>query len=152
EEVWYVDLAEWELDGDPGLIGAGILADRRFPDYVRRHALLLALELAEARSQVQAAQVVKRLHSIRAYPVIAALERLYSTGDSEVKIAVVGALGKLRFKRSFGVVTRALRDDDPRLRRAAREAVHRLYFPHAFDRLRGIFEARDLPDAVEARQ
>src|SRR5690606_13749105 len=28
EEVWYVDLAEWELDGDPALIAAGILADK----------------------------------------------------------------------------------------------------------------------------
>ena len=25
EEVWYVDLAEWELDGDAALVGVGFL-------------------------------------------------------------------------------------------------------------------------------
>ncbi|PRP92426.1 hypothetical protein ENSA5_49340 [Enhygromyxa salina] len=153
EEVWYVDLAEWELEGDPALIAAGVMADRRFPDYVRRHALLLVLELGKTgrdkpRSQVE---IVRRLKGIRAYPVIAALERMYATGDAAVRREVAHALGALRFKRSFSTLSKALRSDDPEVRAKASDAISNLYFPHAFDRLRRVFEARDLPDADDAR-
>ncbi|WP_157596501.1 HEAT repeat domain-containing protein [Plesiocystis pacifica] len=159
EEVWYVDLAEWELDGDAGLIAAGVMADRRFPDYVRRHALLLVLELgrhAHARSrgqdsELEGLEVITRLQEIRAYPVIAALERMYQRGGAEERSAVARALGALRFKRSFSTLSRALRSDHEEVRRQAAKALTNLYFPHAFDRLRRIFEARDLPDAASAR-
>lgn len=155
EEVWYVDLAEWELEGDPGQIAAGVMADRRFPDYVRRHALLLVLELGERPSEGEEAvprvEVVRRLQGIRAYPVIAALERLYATGDAPVRREVAHALGALRFKRSFSTLAQALRSDDPEVRKQAAESIQSLYFPHAFDRLRRIFEARDLPDPDSAR-
>ncbi|KIG18226.1 hypothetical protein DB30_01730 [Enhygromyxa salina] len=153
EEVWYVDLAEWELEGDPALIAAGVMADRRFPDYVRRHALLLVLELGEqARTgKTSRAEIVTRLKGIRAYPVIAALERMYDTGDVAVRREVAEALGVLRFKRSFSTLAKALRSDDAEVRRRAAEAISNLYFPHAFDRLRRVFEARDLPDVVDAR-
>jgi tetratricopeptide (TPR) repeat protein len=153
EEVWYVDLAEWELDGDPGLIAAGIMADRRFPDYVRRHALLLVLELGGSREQPgkSRAEIVARLQGIRAYPVIAALERMYATSDATVRWRVAEALGMLRFKRSFSTLSLALRSDSPEVRKKAAEAIEKLYFPHGFDRLRRIFEARDLPDPDSAR-
>jgi len=154
EEVWYVDLAEWELEGDPALIAAGVMADRRFPDYVRRQSLLLVLELGKRaaderqRSQVD---VVRRLQGIRAYPVIAALERMYETGSVAVRREVAEALGALRFKRSFSTLAKALRSDDAEVRKRAADAISNLYFPHAFDRLRRVFEARDLPDAQDAR-
>lgn len=165
EEVWYVDLAEFELEGDPALIAAGVMADRRFPDYVRRHALLLVLELGAGgfdlpgrpprspaadrpRSRVD---IVRRLKGIRAYPVIAALERMYATGDVDVRREVAEALGALRFKRSFSTLTKALRSDELEVRKKAAEAISNLYFAHAFDRLRRIFEARDLPDPENAR-
>ncbi len=152
EEVWYVDLAEWELDGDPGLIAAGVMADRRFPDYVRRHALLLVLELGGSRDRPRPREeVVARLQGIRAYPVIAALERMYATGDVNVRWRVAEALGALRFKRSFSTLSMALRSDSPEVRRKAAEAIEKLYFPHAFDRLRRVFEARDLPEPDSAR-
>jgi tetratricopeptide (TPR) repeat protein len=153
EEVWYVDLAEWELDGDPGLIAAGVMADRRFPDYVRRHALLLVLELGGSREQPgkSRAEIVTRLQGIRAYPVIAALERMYATSDAAVRWRVAEALGMLRFKRSFSTLSLALRSDSPEVRKKAAEAIEKLYFPHGFDRLRRIFEARDLPDPDSAR-
>ncbi len=151
EEVWYVDLAEWEIAGDPSAIAAGVLADRRFSDYVRRNALLLVLDLAES-PDMDASAIVRRLQSIRAYPVIAALEALFERGDARLRQEVVQALGKVRFKRSFAVVMRALRSSEGEVRRAARGAIEHLYFPHAFDRLRAIFEARDLPEASEARK
>ncbi len=160
EEVWYVDLAEWELDGNPALIAAGIMADRRFPDYVRRHALLLVLEVQrpgraapEPSRTGDAARtdIVQRLKLIRAYPVIAALERMYASGDPKVQREVAEALGALRFKRSFTTLALALRADDPLVRTKAADAIKNLYFPHAFDPLRRIFEARDIPDPESAR-
>jgi HEAT repeat protein len=60
-------------------------------------------------------------------------------------------MGKLRFKRSFALVGRALRDDDADVREAASAATGQLVFPHAFEPLRRIFAARDLPDATRAR-
>jgi tetratricopeptide (TPR) repeat protein len=152
EEVWYVDLAEWELEGDPGLIAAGVMADRRFPDYVRRHALLLVLELGGSdKPRPPADKIVTRLQGIRAYPVIAALERMYATGNTTVRRSVAEALGVLRFKRSFSTLTVALRNEEPEVHRKAAEAIEKLHFPHAFDRLRRVFEARDLPDPDSAR-
>jgi hypothetical protein len=151
EEVWYVDLAEWELDGNPALVAAGVMADRRFPDFVRRHALLLVLELERRGNQVAAIDIVRRLESIRAYPVIAALEGLFGARDPAIRRAVAESMGKLRFKRSFTLVGRALRDDDADVREAASAATGQLVFPHAFEPLRRIFAARDLPDATRAR-
>lgn len=152
EEVWYVDLAEWELEGDPGLIAAGVMADRRFPDFVRRHALLLVLELGGSRDRPRPREeIVRRLKSIRAYPVIAALERMYATGDVAVRREVAEALGVLRFKRSFSTLSIALRNEEPEVHRRAAESIEKLVFPHAFDRLRRVFEARDLPDPDSAR-
>lgn len=151
EEVWYVDLAEWELDGDPALIAAGILADKRFPDFVRRHALLLVLELARRGDRMSELDVVRRLESIRAYPVISALEKLFRNPDAAVRQAVATSMGSLRFKRSFTLIGQALRDPDPGVREAAAASTTRLVFPHAFEPLRRIFGARDLPDAEAAR-
>jgi len=151
EEVWYVDLAEWELDGDAGLIAAGVMADRRFPDFVRRHALLLVLELEHSGEAIDLVDVVRRLEAIRAYPVIAALERLFERPLTKIREAVASAMGSLRFKRSFTLVGRALRDDAATVREAAEAATARLIFPHAFEPLRRIFEARDLPDPDAAR-
>jgi len=151
EEVWYVDLAEWELGGDPALVAAGVMADRRFPDYVRRHALLLVLEIERRGATLPQLEIVRRLEQIRAYPVIAALEALHRRGDPPLREAVAAAMGSLRFKRSFSLVSQALRDPVPGVRTAAANSVRRLIFPHAFEPLRRIFEARDLPDPESAR-
>ena len=151
EEVWYVDLAEWELAGDPALVAAGVMADRRFPDYVRRQALLLVREIERRGEHLPQLDIVRRLGEIRAYPVIAALEALHRRGDAPLREAVAGAMGSLRFKRSFSLVAQALHDPAPAVRTAAANSVRKLIFPHAFEPLRRIFEARDLPDPEAAR-
>lgn len=151
EEVWYVDLAEWEVGGEPALCAAGVMADRRFPDYVRRHALLLVLEVERRGAELPVRDVVRRLEAVRAYPVIDALEHLYAQGGREIREAVAGAMGSLRFKRSFTLLSQALRDDAPSVRQAAATSISHLVFPHAFEPLRRIFESRDLPDAEPLR-
>lgn len=158
EEVWYVDLAEWELAGDPTMTAAGVMADRRFPDYVRRHALLLVLDLEQPGARVSPGSMIERLSKIRAYPVIAALEHQHTLGQEKaregaasIREAVAKAMGELRFKRSFTLLFRALRDPVQAVRLAAASSVAKLVFPHAFEPLRRIYEARDLPDPTEAR-
>jgi HEAT repeat protein len=117
---------------------------------VRRHALLLVLELERRSTEVDPVDVVRRLEAIRAYPVIAALEQLYQLPVPKIREAVAAAMGSLRFKRSFALVGRALRDEVAAVREAAANATSRLIFPHAFEPLRRIFEARDLPDPERA--
>lgn len=148
EEVWYVDLAEWEIDGDPALVAASIMADRRFPDFVRRHALLLVLDRERRGEAMSDVEVVRKLESIRAYPVIAALEKLFHRGASDggLRQAVATAMGSLRFKRSFALLGDAVQDEDQKVRQAAAGALSQLVFPHAFEPLRRLYEARDLRD------
>ena len=123
------------LGYQPGiaLVAAGVMADRRFPDYVRRHALLLVLEIERRGATMEQLDVVRRLAEIKAYPVIAALEALHRKGDAPLREAVAAAMGNLRFKRSFGLVAQALRDPMPEVRKAAASSVRRLIFPHAFE-------------------
>lgn len=152
EEVWYVDLAEWEIDGDPALVAASIMADRRFPDFVRRHALLLVLDRERKGEAMADVEVVRKLEAIRAYPVIAALEKLYRRADPELRAAVAHSMGSLRFKRSFSLLGQAVQDEDPGVREAAAEALSLLVFPHAFEPLRRLYEARDLRDPARVRE
>lgn len=152
EEVWYVDLAEWELRGDPALVAAGVMSDRRFPDFVRRHALLLVLEMLRQDRSASMLEIVRRLREIRAYPVIDALEKIYDRAEATVQSEVCRVMGTLHFKRSFNLLTRAVSNGAPTVRKAACEAISELSFSHALDRLRRLFEARDLPDLKMVRQ
>jgi tetratricopeptide (TPR) repeat protein len=151
EEVWYVDLAEWEIDGDPMLVAGGILADRRFPDYVRRHALLLVLDLVRQVDKMSLVETIRRLEAIRAYPVLDVLEHLFRRGDATIQREVCSVLGSFRFKRTFTLIWSALASDEPSVRLEAAKSVSRLYFSHAFDRLRKIYERRDWPEPELAR-
>ncbi len=151
EETWFVDPAEWELGGDAQMSAAGIIVDRRYPDYVRRHALLATLDLTRFKDELGIKRLIKRLQMIRAYPILAVLERLYETGDEGAKVEVARAVGAFRFKRSFALLGKMLRSDSSPLRSAAEGAMSGLFFPHAQDRLREIFEARDLPSPETTR-
>ena len=51
----------------------------------------------------------------------------------------------------FTLLFEALRDDRPMVRDAAANSISSLVFPHAFEPLRRIFEARDLPDPERAK-
>ena len=151
EETWFVDPAEWEIAGDARMSAAGIIADRRYPDYVRRHALLTTLDLARFKDELGAKRLIQRLHMIRAYPILGVLERLYESGAEDTKVEVARAVGAFRFKRSFTLLAKMLRSDSAELRSSAEGAMSGLFFPHAQDRLREIFEARDLPSPETTR-
>jgi hypothetical protein len=146
---WFVDLVEWEHDGDPEKVATAIVGDLRYPDGIRRRAVNLILELAAARAAGQVAAdnlatVAQTLGELQSYAALAPLERLYLHADARVRRAAVRALRHLYFKRSFGLLGRGLTDRDAAVREAAVEALRGLHFPHAFHPLLRIY--RDHPD------
>jgi hypothetical protein len=50
-DIWFVDLLEWEMDGDPFAVAASIVGDLRYPNGIRRRALVVLLTLADAQAR-----------------------------------------------------------------------------------------------------
>ncbi|HTM19464.1 MAG TPA: HEAT repeat domain-containing protein, partial [Kofleriaceae bacterium] len=148
-DIWFVDLLEWELGGDPHRVAASIIGDLRYPNGIRRRALVVVLTLADAASRNEEAQpetlarVADLLGELQSYAALAPLERLYHHDDARVRRAAVRALRFLYFKRAFVIVRRALTDADAGVREAAIEALGGLHFPHAFNPLARIYREAD---------
>ncbi|WP_428261396.1 HEAT repeat domain-containing protein [Haliangium sp.] len=150
-EIWFVDLLEWELAGDPRRVAASIVGNLRYPNGIRRRALVVILTMAAAAARgaehdpETLAKVSGLLGELQSYAALSPLERLYGHDDPRVRRAAVEALRFLYFKRSFGILRRALREPDPGVRQAAIRAIGGLHFPHAFNPLASIY--RDSVDA-----
>ncbi|HEY8144936.1 MAG TPA: HEAT repeat domain-containing protein [Kofleriaceae bacterium] len=148
-DIWFVDLIEWELAGDPLKVAASIIGDLRYPDGIRRRALVVVLTLADAASRKEEARpdtlarVAELLGELQSYAALSPLERLYEHEDGRVRRAAVRALRFLFFKRSFVLIRRGLADPDPIVRDAAIEALRGLHFPHAFNPLARIYREAD---------
>ena len=148
-DIWFVDLIEWELAGDPLKVAASIIGDLRYPDGIRRRALVVVLTLADAGSRKEEARpetlsrVAELLGELQSYAALSPLERLYEHEDGRVRRAAVRALRFLFFKRSFVLIRRGLADPDPIVRDAAIEALRGLHFPHAFNPLARIYREAD---------
>jgi tetratricopeptide (TPR) repeat protein len=152
-EVWHVDVVEWEQRGSAAEACAEVLLDKRWPDLIRRKAMLArltALPLDERPGDTGSAMVDARLRlaeqlaQLQLYAVLSPLEKLFARDERRVKIAVLQSLQTLFFKRSFVTVRAALRDADPAVVEQACKAVETLYFPHAVDPLSRIL--RESPD------
>lgn len=149
-DIWFVDLVEWEMDGDAEQVAAAILGDLRYPDGFRRRALNVVLTFADARQRkaerepATLARVAEALGELQSYAALRPLEQLYDHEDARVRRAAVRALRYLHFKRSFGLIARGLADADQAVREAASEALRSLHFPHAFHPLARIY--REHPD------
>ena len=143
-DIWFVDLLEWELGGDPQRVAASIVGDLRYPNGIRRRALVVVLTMADAAlrgaetAPATLARVAGLLGELQSYAALTPLERLYQHDDARVRQAAVEALRFLYFKRSFGIIRRALADHDSGVREAAVVALGGLHFPHAFNPLAGI--------------
>ncbi len=144
-DIWFVDLLEWELSGDPHQVAASIIGDLRYPDGIRRRALVVVLTLADAAlrgeetSADTLARVAELLGELQSYAALRPLERLFDHDDPAVRRAAIRALRFLFFKRSFTLIGRSLEDKDPGVREAAIEALRGLHFPHAFNPLARIY-------------
>jgi hypothetical protein len=149
-EIWYLDLVEWELDGDYREVCASIIGDLRYADIIRRRALNVLFTHLDARPKEGAeldphtlAQVAQDMGQLQAYAALQPLERLSVHPHAEVRRGVMRALRHLFFKRTFTMIQRGLRDDVREVRQAALEALKALHFPHAFDPLTRIFREHD---------
>jgi hypothetical protein len=154
-EIWFEDLVEWEMDGDPAEVAGAIVADLARPDTVRRAALavLLANGQTAPAAQPNAAPLVavaEHLGATMCYAALRPLERLYTHPGASVRRAAVAALGKLFFKRSFRTLSVALADPDSAVREAATAALTGMHFPHAFQPLARIFDDVDDPRVKRA--
>jgi tetratricopeptide (TPR) repeat protein len=144
-DIWFVDLLEWELGGDPHGVASSIIGDLRYPDGIRRRALVVVLTLADAalRGEKAApdtlARVAELMGELQSYAALRPLERLYEHAEPLVRRAAVRALRFLFFKRSFSLIGMALADNDAGVRDAAIEALRGLHFPHAFNPLARIY-------------
>ncbi len=150
-DIWFVDLLEWEMDGDPFAVAASIVGDLRYPNGIRRRALVVLLTLADAQArQAEAepetqADVAKLLGELQSYAALSPLEKMFTSGDGTIRTAAVKALRFLYFKRSFVIVRKALSDPDVKVREASVEAIGGLHFPHAFNPLARIYRENTDP-------
>jgi hypothetical protein len=153
-DVWHVDLIEWEQQGSAAEACADVLLDRRWPDLIRRKAMLARLTAFAVESRPEdgsgpatAARVrlADQLAQLQLYAVLSPLEKLFTRTERQVKVAVLSAMQQLFFKRSFVTVRAGLRDGDPAVVEQAAKAVGSLYFQHAFDPLSRI--VREHPQA-----
>lgn len=150
-DIWFVDLLEWEMDGDPFAVAASIVGDLRYPNGIRRRALVVLLTLAEAQARQAEGEtetlvhVAELLGELQSYAALSPLEKLFASADPAIRRAAVRALRFLYFKRSFVIVRKALADADPQVREAALVAIGGLHFPHAFNPLARIYRESNDP-------
>lgn len=153
-DVWHVDLIEWEQQGSAAEACADVLLDRRWPDLIRRKAMLARLTAfavegrpEDASGPVTAARVrlADQLAQLQLYAVLSPLEKLFQRPERAVRVAVLAAMQQLFFKRSFVTVRAGLRDSDPAVVEQASKAVESLYFQHAFDPLSRIVRESPQP-------
>lgn len=144
-DIWFVDLLEWEMDGDPFAVAASIVGDLKYPNGIRRRALVVLLTLADAQQRNAAGEtatlehVAELLGELQSYAALSPLEKLFASQDPTIRRAAVRALRFLYFKRSFVIVRKALSDPDAQVREAALTAIAGLHFPHAFNPLARIY-------------
>jgi hypothetical protein len=153
-DVWHVDVIEWEQQGSAAEACADVLLDKRWPDLIRRKALLgrLTAFAVEQRPDDGAQAVVtarvrlaEQLAQLQLYAVLSPLEKLFERPEKAVKMAVLAAMQTLFFKRSFVTVRAGLRSPDPQIVDQAAKAVESLYFQHAFDPLARIVREHNQP-------
>ncbi|HEY5935275.1 MAG TPA: HEAT repeat domain-containing protein [Kofleriaceae bacterium] len=150
-DIWFVDLLEWEMDGDPFAVAASIVGDLRYPNGIRRRALVVLLTLADAQARKAEGEtetlvhVAELLGELQSYAALSPLEKLYLATDPVIRRAAVRALRFLYFKRSFVIVRKALADTDSQVRDAALTAISGLHFPHAFNPLARIYRESNDP-------
>ncbi|HET6613013.1 MAG TPA: HEAT repeat domain-containing protein [Kofleriaceae bacterium] len=152
-DIWFVDLLEWELSGDAYAVAASIVGDLRYPDGIRRRALVVILTLSgpgsgkdgTPPSDATLAEVAELFGELQSYAALSPLERLFEHDSATVRQAAVRALRFLFFKRSFRLVRRGLADAHAGVREAALEALGQLCFPHAMGPLLRIFRESEGP-------
>ena len=149
-EIWIADSIEHELAGDPLQVAVTIVKDLKYPDLIRRRALLVALIMLDQgeSKQVESSVVVevaKLLGDLQSYTSLKPLEVLFESSDAKIRIQVMKSLRFLFFKRSFALARRGLKDPTKDVKNAALESLTNLNLQQAFNPLTRIYyEFEDL--------
>jgi tetratricopeptide (TPR) repeat protein len=152
-EVWHVDLVEWEQGGSAAqACGDVVLDPAQWSDVTRRRAMLarltaLPIEAAKeegAAPQGQAAgeqlvALAEQLALVDLYAILSPLEHMFQRPSPPVRVAVVRALSRFPYKRTFITLREALSDADSAVVQEASKSIEDLRFPHAFDPLSRIY-------------
>ncbi|MBK9264850.1 MAG: HEAT repeat domain-containing protein [Polyangiaceae bacterium] len=150
-DVWHVDLVEWEQRGSAAeATGDVILDPTAWAEVTRRRALLARLTALAIEAQEHAAPMLgahaqlyvtlaEQLALVELYTILSPLERLFRKPEPQVRVAVVKALARFLYKRTFITLRDALADPDPNVVQEAAKALEDLRFPHAFDPLARIY-------------
>lgn len=145
-DVWHVDLVEWEQHGSAAMAcGDVVLEPQNWSEVTRRRAMLARLQALGVESETgqksssELVRLAELLGQVELYQILAPLEHLYESQLPEVRLAVIAALERFMYKRTFVTVRAALTDSDTSVRQRAYATVEALRFPHAFDPLARIF-------------
>jgi hypothetical protein len=142
-DVWHADVLEWEQRGSAVDACADVVLGERWPDPIRRRAMLARLRALRIEGdesgtpQVVEARVrlVEELAQVPLYAVLSPLEKLLARPEKQVRLAALGALKSLFFKRSLAAVAAATRDPDTAIADEAGRSLKDMVFPHALDPL-----------------
>lgn len=150
-EVWHVDLVEWEQHGSASQAAGDVILDpSAWSEVTRRRAMLarlsaLEIEAEEERSPGRTASpqlygtLAEQLAHVELYTILSPLEHLFRRPERDVRIAVMKALSRFLYKRTFITLREGLADPEPTVVQEAAKAVEELRFPHAFDPLARIY-------------
>jgi len=149
-EVWHVDLVEWEQRGSASqACGDVVLDPNQWSEITRRRAMLARLSALSVEVDPTSGQrapgpdayvrLAEQLSLIELYTILSPLEKMYTQGSQPVKVAVIKALSRFLYKRTFITLRAALGESDPSIVHEASRAIEELRFPHAFDPLTRIY-------------
>jgi HEAT repeats len=150
-EVWHVDLVEWEQHGSAGQACGDVILETGLSDMTRRRAVLARLtalgieQLEQAATPNQSAlrdayvALAEQLMHIELYSILSPLEHMYRRPEQRIRLAVVRALSRFLFKRTFITLREALLDPEPTIVSESARSIEELRFPHAFDPLARIY-------------
>lgn len=159
-DVWHVDLVEWEQRGSAAEATGDVILDSTWAEVTRRRALLarltaLVVEAQEHAEPMRGANpqlyvtLAEQLALVELYTILSPLERLFRRPDPMVRVAVVRALSRFLYKRTFITLRDALGDSEGTVVQESAKAIEDLRFPHAFDPLARIYRESQSP-AVRA--
>jgi len=149
-EVWHVDLVEWEQGGSASQACGDIVLDPgQWSEVTRRRAMLARLSALAVEAPPQPGQrgpgadaytnLAKQLAQVELYTILSPLEHMFRRPEATVRAAVVQALSRFLYKRTFITLREALVGGDPTIVSEAAKALEELRFPHAFDPLARIY-------------
>lgn len=152
-EVWHVDLVEWEQRGSASqACGDVVLDPSQWSDVTRRRAMLarltaLGLEAEESSGEAPRGTALtdlyvalsEQLALVDLYAILSPLEHMFRRPEQSVRLAVVKALARFPYKRTFITLRDALSDAESIVVHEASKSLEDLRFPHAFDPLSRIY-------------